>query len=96
MNFRFEAPPNYRPAVPKDKWRGIFEVLRLSPGEWALVAEMVSRSMATSIKKGELGDALPGEFEAVSRGHDAYPREKADIYARFIGVDGAYKTDEEA
>lgn len=78
-------------AVPEKKragkWVRICAELRVGaktrPGEWARIYTSGNTAFATMLKQGKLGDAVPGEFEALSRRN---ADGKYDIYARFVGV----------
>ena len=81
MELQWKAPePSAWAPRRTTKWKSIADALRDRPGQWALVAESVSRALASGIKKRVL---LPGEFEITTRknGEDG----KCDMYARYIG-----------
>jgi 16S rRNA C967 or C1407 C5-methylase (RsmB/RsmF family) len=67
--------------IRRGKWTEILAALRARPGQWARVATTSNTGMATLLRQGKLGDAQPGEFEAVARRDDLG---SYDIYARYI------------
>lgn len=77
-----EKPPTARSGR-HGKWAQICAQLRERPGVWARCYTNTSTAYATLLKQGKLGNAMPGEFEAVARKNDfgSY-----DIYARYVGV----------
>lgn len=76
------------------KWTVILAALRERPGQWARVATSSNTGMATLLRQGKLGDAQPGEFEAVARVDELGA---FDIYARYIppGFIGPLRGDDE-
>jgi hypothetical protein len=86
MDLKWEEPHATKRGPKSSKWALIFDELRKHPGAWALVAENISASMMTTIKKGQIGGAAPGEFEASSRKTSG---SRADIYARYVGGESA-------
>jgi hypothetical protein len=66
---------------PWTKWREVFELLKTRPGDWAKVTTTPTASTASSIasklRRGQLGEIPEGEIEAVNRG--------MDVWARYIG-----------
>lgn len=84
MEIKWEEPtPDGRGNKPFRDWAGISALLRDRPGEWAVVAEDVSVSTASHIKRGRFRGFVAGEFEAVSRNVINGRAEK--IYARYVG-----------
>jgi hypothetical protein len=65
-------------------WVSVFAALRSRPGAWALVAENASPGTAQNIKRGRLGGASAGEFDAVMRG---LKDSRGSVYARYVGGD---------
>lgn len=64
------------------KWAKICAELRTKPGHWAKVHSSSNTAFATMLKRGDLGDAQPGEFEATCR---RTADGRYDIYARYVG-----------
>lgn len=84
MDIKWEEPtPNGRGNKPLRDWAGIAALLRDRPGEWAVVAEDVSTSVASNIKQGRHRGFDAGEFEVTCRGVKNSRAEK--IYARYVG-----------
>lgn len=73
-----EPPQRTRPGAPF-KYVEFFELLRKHPNRWAMwptkyKTTSSTSSAATTIRKGFLAGAEPGEFEATARGTDLYIR----------------------
>ncbi len=75
--------PGVTPPSARREWRITLDQLRERPGVWALVATDVATSAANQIKRGRLGGAAPGEFEATLRGIRNGRADK--LYARYVG-----------
>ena len=70
-------------------WDPVARALRNRPGEWACIGRAIPTGIITVINRGDVKCFQPaGSFEAVSRNHTE--RWVADVYARYIGVDGEY------
>jgi hypothetical protein len=63
-------------------WASVFTALRSRPGAWALVAENASPGTAQNIKRGRVGGASAGEFDAVVRD---LKDNRGSVYARYVG-----------
>lgn len=66
----------------RGKWQMLVKELKQNPGRWALAAENTYSTLVTRFKKGEIGDAKPGDIEA--RGVKTGPG-RADVYVRWVG-----------
>jgi hypothetical protein len=78
---------NSLPADGRNKydWPVIFEELRQNPGVWGVVTGTnvienpdAAQAAARNIRRGNVGGAILGEFEATTRGNT--------VYARYVGV----------
>lgn len=65
------------------RWVRTLAALRDRPHQWANVGP-AHRSTVALILKGQLGGAVPGEFEVTSRACGRADG-KVDIYARYVG-----------
>ena len=70
------------------KWDPVARMLKAHPGKWACLGRGMPTSVVTDINKGTLKCWRPvGAFEATTRNHSE--RWIADVYARYVGDDGA-------
>ena len=83
---RWETPPAATRGRSKTGvYAQIADALRSNPGEWAVVAENTTPTLAHHIKTGHLvGFAPAGSFEATSR-RNAKRSKRVTVYARFVG-----------
>ena len=83
---RWETPPVSKSGRAKDgRYAYIADALRANPGEWAVVAEQVTPTLAYHIKKGMVSGFAPaGSFEATSR-RTSNKTKRVTVYARFVG-----------
>lgn len=82
MGLKFEDPGVRSNA--KNDHTNVASELRANPGEWAVVAEDVSPTLAQLIKNGKLVAYRPaGSFESVTRGISN--GRAAKVYARYVG-----------
>jgi hypothetical protein len=70
----------------KYDWPAIFAELRANPGVWGVVTgenvtenPAAAQAAARNIRRGNVGDARRGEFEATTRG--------TTVYARYNGAE---------
>ncbi|HET6916873.1 MAG TPA: hypothetical protein VFH56_12355 [Acidimicrobiales bacterium] len=86
---KWAEPPSDGRARRSDQtdWSAIADALRARPGEWALIQQDVSTSVASQVRRGYYKGFTPGEFEAVSRSRAEYSKWRGDIYARYIGTE---------
>lgn len=74
-NIKWQEPPADGRS---GEFHGILQELKAHPGRWALIAEGVSASRSTTIKR------TPG-YEATVRKSKQGNGSKYDLYARFVG-----------
>jgi len=79
-----ESPPPIGGNTKSTNWREVFDDLRTTPWEWAMVGEYPA-AYVTSIKKGRFSGSEKGEFEGTMRGTDP-ETQRGRLYVRYIGV----------
>jgi hypothetical protein len=89
-----ETPPvlwrRGRPSV----WAPRLAELRKRPGQWAAIRDVHSAT-ASTLKQGRLGDARPGEFEAVMRSVDRATN-RGTLYIRYVADEPFHDEAEQA
>lgn len=84
MTIEFKSPPPDGRGGSLADWSEVARQLKERPGEWAIVAQGVSATLAQAIKRADRAAFAPaGTFEAVSRVSST--GRKRDIYARYVG-----------
>lgn len=80
---RWEKPPK---GGRGRKWQKVADDLKSRPGEWALVAESASRTLAGNISNGLIvAFRPPRTFEGVGRVNED---KSVDVWARYVGPNG--------
>ena len=80
MKFVDEVPPARRNRKPRrSKWDGVVEVLRTSPGVWAVILPSIPRGRA-----GVIGRQLVTRYENVEYVTRGNGDDSVDLYARAV------------